>query len=67
MIESYASINFELGERGTWRKGTILADCCMGIIAESEEFTGHMLIDDEYLRYKGYTDVRLFSTVIGTV
>jgi hypothetical protein len=21
-----------------------------------QDFTGHMLIDDEFLRYKGYTD-----------
>ena len=56
VIESYASINFELGERGTWRKATILADCVMGIIAQDDEFTGHMLIDDEFLRYIGYED-----------
>lgn len=56
VIESYASINFQLGEKKDWRKATILADCVMSIVSEPDTFTGNMLIDDTYLRSTGFTD-----------
>ena len=37
----------------TWRKATVLADSVVAICGEGDDFTGHMLIDDEYLRAKG--------------
>jgi len=55
VIESQASINFELGERSGWRKATILADATVALVCEDEAFTGKQLIDDEYLEYKGLT------------
>lgn len=53
VVESQASINFELGDTSTWRKATILADATVAICGEADDFTGNMLIDDEYLRLKG--------------
>mmetsp|Transcript_14853 Transcript_14853/g.16797 ORF Transcript_14853/g.16797 Transcript_14853/m.16797 type:complete len:320 (-) Transcript_14853:1062-2021(-) len=56
VIESYASINFKLGDRSIWRKAEVIADATVGIICEDGSFTGHMLIDDEYLRLTGLKD-----------
>ena len=46
IIESLASINFQLGERDAWRKATILSDATLAAISEGPEFTGQQLIDD---------------------
>lgn len=59
VIESQASINFQLGERSQWRKATILADATVALVCEEEDFTGKQLIDDEYLKYRGLTDADL--------
>jgi citronellol/citronellal dehydrogenase len=60
IIESLAATNFELGDPSLWRKATILADCVVGICEEPDDFTGNMLIDDEYLRSnQGATDADL--------
>eukprot|EP00467_Chlorarachnion_reptans_P002595 CAMPEP_0114505666 /NCGR_PEP_ID=MMETSP0109-20121206/10981_1 /TAXON_ID=29199 /ORGANISM="Chlorarachnion reptans, Strain CCCM449" /LENGTH=305 /DNA_ID=CAMNT_0001684133 /DNA_START=140 /DNA_END=1057 /DNA_ORIENTATION=- len=56
IIESLASINFKLGERAMWRKPEILADCVVGLIGEGQDFSGKMLIDELYLRSRGYKD-----------
>lgn len=56
IIESYASKNFKLGTTDLWRKATIIADATAAIICEPSTFTQNMLIDDEYLRSKGFTD-----------
>lgn len=58
VIESLASKNFQLGDRSMWRKATILSDCVVGLCCDPDnEYTGHMLIDDEYLRSRhGFTD-----------
>jgi citronellol/citronellal dehydrogenase len=53
VVESQASINFELGDTSTWRKASVLADATVAICGEGDDFTGNMLIDDEYLRAKG--------------
>ena len=55
VVESQASINFQLGDTATWRKATILADATVAICGEDDDFTGNMLIDDEYLLRKGCT------------
>jgi len=55
VVESQASINFKLGDEKDWRKATILADSVMSIVSEPDTFTGHMLIDDTYLRSTGFT------------
>jgi citronellol/citronellal dehydrogenase len=57
MIESYATINWGLGGPAVWRKADILADCTLRIFAkEPKEFTGHALIDEDFLRAEGETD-----------
>ncbi|CAD7946920.1 unnamed protein product [Amoebophrya sp. A120] len=48
VIESQASINFDLGDKKLWRKATILADATVSLCCD-QETTGQMLIDDEYL------------------
>jgi hypothetical protein len=50
VVESFASINFKMGERALWRKATILADATLGIVSANGDFTNNMLIDDTYLR-----------------
>ena len=48
IIESLAATNFKLGERETWRKASILADCVVQLCGD-EKTTGETLIDDLYL------------------
>ena len=58
VIESLASKNFKMGDPSLWRKATIISDATMGLVCEEDnEYTGRMLIDDEYLRERhGFTD-----------
>jgi len=57
MVESYATINFELGDRSTWRKASIMSDCVLMIVKEDPNtFTGHSLIDEDYMRTRGITN-----------
>ncbi len=57
MIESYATINFGLGGAAMWRKADILADATVAIFKkEPRSFTGHALIDEDFLREEGVTD-----------
>ena len=58
-IESYAVINHKLGTRANWRKPSILTDCIEYILKENKkEFSGSQLIDEDYLRTKGITDLQ---------
>jgi len=65
VIESQASINFKLGNRASWRKASILADCVLGIIADGR--SGEMLFDEDYLLSKGLTkkDLEKYACVPG--
>jgi citronellol/citronellal dehydrogenase len=57
VVESSASINFELMDRKNWRKATCLADACVGICQQPNSYTGQQLIDDEFLRDRlGFAD-----------
>lgn len=57
MIESYATINWNLGTPALWRKPDILADATLRIFEkEPRSFTGHALIDEDFLRAEGVTD-----------
>lgn len=57
MIESLATINWGLGDRTMWRTPQILADAALRIFAkEPRAFTGHALIDEDFLRAEGVTD-----------
>lgn len=61
VIESSASINFEMGERSLWRKPEVLADACLGLISaggpgDKSAISGLMLNDEDFLRHLGLTD-----------
>lgn len=57
MVESYATINFQLGTPELWRKATILSDACLMIAQEDPRtFTGQALVDEDYMRTRGITD-----------
>jgi citronellol/citronellal dehydrogenase len=58
VIESQASINFELGERKEWRKADILADAVVQLCLDTST-NGQMLIDDTYLIGRGWTSQNL--------
>jgi citronellol/citronellal dehydrogenase len=58
MVESFAVINFGIGDRSMWRKPEILSDSTVAIFSrEPRSFTGHALIDEDFLReHEGITD-----------
>ena len=59
VIESLAAINFKLGDKSQWRKATILADAVVEICESGDDFSGNMLIDDDFLRSRGWSDADL--------
>ena len=59
VIESQASINFDLGDRSLWRKSTILADAALMIIGDAN-LNGNQLIDDDFLKTKGQSDFKIY-------
>jgi citronellol/citronellal dehydrogenase len=57
LVESQATIHFGGGSRAMWRSPDILADATLRIFAkEPRSFTGHALIDEDFLRSEGETD-----------
>eukprot|EP00051_Salpingoeca_urceolata_P008310 m.104982 g.104982 ORF g.104982 m.104982 type:complete len:285 (+) comp15685_c0_seq1:660-1514(+) len=57
MIESAATIVHKLGDRSMWRTPEIIADMVVEVLKEDPTtFTGNQLLDEPYLRSKGYTD-----------
>lgn len=56
-VESYATINFKMGDASTWRKASILADAALMIVRKDPRtFTGHALLDEDFMRAEGVTD-----------
>jgi len=67
IIESQASINFGLGNRGLWRKADIMADALYEIVKHHPtKYQGQALIDEEVLRSAGVTDFSHYACVPGT-
>jgi citronellol/citronellal dehydrogenase len=70
IVESLASINFEMGDRSLWRKATVLSDCVVALCStEPRDFSGHMLYDDDYLRQQqgfGDADMDQYACVPGS-
>ncbi|HXM18919.1 MAG TPA: SDR family oxidoreductase [Candidatus Tumulicola sp.] len=65
-IESQATINWEftgkVGSRGEWRSPEILCDALMEIVtSEPSALTGRELIDETFLRERGWSEERLAS------
>ena len=57
MVESHATEYWNIGQRSEWRKPEIMADATVGIFAkEPASFTGHALLDEDFLRAEGQTD-----------
>jgi citronellol/citronellal dehydrogenase len=67
LIESYATINFQLGDPSVWRKADILADASYEIVEHPELSDGKALIDEDFLREIGYTDFDRYLCVPGGV
>ncbi len=65
IIESYATINFGMGDNRMWRKADILADAVWEILEHPELSNGRALIDEEFLREVGYTDFDRYACVEG--
>ncbi len=56
LIESFATINWKLGDPTLWRKADILADATWEIVQHPDKSNGEALIDEDFLRGIGYTD-----------
>ncbi len=66
LIESQATKNWGLGNASFWRKADILADCLVHICEKTpSEFTGHALIDEEFLQSEGVEDLEKYNCVAG--
>ncbi len=57
-VESFATKNFKMGDESMWRKATILADATLEIC--KSDVTGQALIDEDFLRSRGWTDFKLY-------
>jgi len=67
IIESQASINWNLGTPAMWRKPDILVDCVLRLVQkEPGEVTGQALLDEDFLRAEGVTDFSGYACVPGS-
>src|SRR5262249_52037236 len=67
VIESQASINHAMGTPALWRKPDILVDCVLRMVRkEPGELTGQALLDEDFLRAEGVTDLSCYACVPGT-
>ena len=65
VIESFATINYNLGDPTVWRKADILADATYEILQRPAETKGRALLDEDFLREVGYTDFDRYNCVPG--
>lgn len=65
VIESFATINFGMGDPSIWRKADILADATFEILQHPDKSNGRALIDEDFLREVGYTDFDQYLCVEG--
>lgn len=54
-VESFATKNFGMGNESAWRKASIIADATLEICL-APDVTGQALIDEDFLRTRGWTD-----------
>lgn len=67
IIESQASINWNLGTAAQWRRPDILVDCVLRLFQkEPAAVTGRALLDEDFLRAEGVTDFSGYACVPGT-
>jgi len=56
-VESYATINFQLGGPPFWRKPSIIADASLALVTQPPgKITGQALFDEDFLRTQGVSD-----------
>jgi citronellol/citronellal dehydrogenase len=61
MIESQATINWQMGERRMWRTPDIISDATLALLeSDPGTITGRALIDEDFLREQGVTDFRRY-------
>lgn len=66
VIESQASIHWNLGTPADWRKPDILVDCVTRLVAQDPAVvTGQHLLDEDFLRAEGVTDFTPYACVPG--
>lgn len=65
VIESHATINYQMGTPEIWRKADILADAAFEILRHPDKSNGRALIDEDFLREVGYTDFEQYLCVEG--
>ena len=67
MIKTQATEVNQLGDARLWRKPDIMSDLVLGVLQQDPvTFTGHSLVDEEYLReYGGITDFSQYQCVPG--
>lgn len=57
LIESQATINFNIGGPKAWRKAEIVADAALEVVTSPPaEVTGRALLDEDFLRERGVED-----------
>lgn len=61
IIESYATINYRLGDPSVWRKADIMADAVFEIVRHPEASSGKAVLDEDLLRAVGYTDFERYN------
>lgn len=62
LIESLATINYNVFDRSMWRSPQILADAALEIVkTEPPSLTGQQILDEPFLRERGYTDEQIDS------
>ena len=67
LVESYATINFGMGEPAQWRKAEVLADATVEICCTPPgQLTGQELYDEAMLRRAGVTDFSRYQCVPGS-
>jgi citronellol/citronellal dehydrogenase len=67
IIESQASINWDLGRPEQWRKPDILVDCVLRLVQkEPAEITGRALLDEDFLQAEGVPDFSGYACVPGS-
>eukprot|EP01116_Phalansterium_solitarium_P015237 TRINITY_DN3352_c0_g1_i1.p1 TRINITY_DN3352_c0_g1~~TRINITY_DN3352_c0_g1_i1.p1 ORF type:complete len:268 (-),score=66.32 TRINITY_DN3352_c0_g1_i1:201-1004(-) len=57
-IMSQVAVSRGMNDLSLWRTPAIFSDACVSLAKEPATFSGHLLIDEDYLRTTGVTDFR---------